>query len=226
MKLNRRTFFRQSTMGGVGLFALHPTALSESSNKRFADEIPGHKPNSSLAIPEPRKDIVQKKVLDLTPARWIWFPSKRTLANTFVLFRKEININKSIKNASGWILGDSRYLLEVNGQRIQWGPAPSDPRWMEADPVDLTDMLKPGENVLGATVLFFGHGDGTWPIGKPGFIFHLSIQYSDGSKEKIVTDNSWHCHIPRCWHPGQYKRWYLRALQEEFDARFYPYGWS
>ncbi|MDZ7605646.1 MAG: hypothetical protein U5K79_08675 [Cyclobacteriaceae bacterium] len=28
------------------------------------------------------------------------------------------------------------------------------------------------------------------------------------------------------WKPGQYKRWYLRALQEEFDARKYPFGWS
>ena len=30
----------------------------------------------------------------------------------------------------------------------------------------------------------------------------------------------------RAWRPGQYKRWYLRALQEEFDARLYPYGWT
>ena len=32
--------------------------------------------------------------LDLSPAKWIWYPSERTLQNTFILFRKEINIDK------------------------------------------------------------------------------------------------------------------------------------
>ena len=46
--------------------------------------------------------------------------------------------------------------------------------------------------------------------------------------------NSWQCcaHIremcirDRSWPAGHYKRWYLRAFQEEFDARLYPYGWD
>ena len=57
--------------------------------------------------------------------------------------------------------------FEVNGERVQWGPAPCDPRWTEADPIDLTAVLREGLDVLGATMLFYGHGDGTWPIGKP-----------------------------------------------------------
>ena len=76
--------------------------------------------------------------LDLSPAKWIWYPSERTLQNTFILFRKEIYIEKERVNAKGWIAADSRYQLFVNGQRVQWGPAPFDPRWMEADPVDIT----------------------------------------------------------------------------------------
>lgn len=32
--------------------------------------------------------------------------------------------------------------------------------------------------------------------------------------------------LARSWKPGQYKRWFLRSLQEEFDARLYPYGWD
>lgn len=72
--------------------------------------------------------------LDLSPAKWIWYPSERTLQNTFVLFRKEFELDKAPDNAKGWILADSRYQLYVNGRRVQWGPAPSDPRWQEADP--------------------------------------------------------------------------------------------
>ncbi|WP_029905171.1 alpha-L-rhamnosidase N-terminal domain-containing protein [Prevotella sp. 10(H)] len=159
--------------------------------------------------------------LDLSPARWIWYPSGRTLQNTFVLFRKEINLDKDILSAKGWILADSRYQLFVNGKRVQWGPAPSDPRWQEADPIDLSSYLQHGKNVIACQVCFFGTGDGTHPMGKPGFIFNLNI---DG--EEIISDDSWMCHLPKSWQPGKYKRWFLRALQEEFDARRFPYGWD
>lgn len=118
---------------------------------------------------------------DLSPARWIWYPAGRALQNTFVLFRRELTLRAQPTRAVGWIVADSRYKLEVNGQRIQWRPPPADPRWAEADPLDLTSVLQEGRNVLGATVLYFGQGDGTWPIGKPGFLLSLAIEYSDGT---------------------------------------------
>lgn len=159
--------------------------------------------------------------LDLSPAKWVWYPCGRTLQNTFVLFRKEINLPEEPKNAKGWIIADSRYKLFVNGKRVQWGPAPSDPRWQEADPLDLTKYLVRGDNVIAVEVCFFGVGDGTYPMGKPGLLMNLDI---DG--HEVVTDNSWSCLLPHCWEPGHYKRWFLRALQESFDARLYPYGWN
>ena len=159
--------------------------------------------------------------LDLSPARWIWYPSGRTLQNTFVLFRKEFELERQPVQAQGWILADSRYLLYVNGERIQWGPAPSDPRWTEADPIDIAAFLKPGKNVIACQVLYYGFGEGTWAIGKPGFLFKLDI---DG--RQIITDNSWSSHLAKSWVRGQYKRSFLRTLQEDFDARSYPYGWN
>ena len=159
--------------------------------------------------------------LDLSPAKWIWYPAGRTLQNTFVLFRKDIVLDKKPHKAIGWILADSRYRLFVNGKRIQWGPAPSDPRWQEADPIDLTAFLTEGKNVIAVEVCFFGSGDGTHPMGKPGFILNL-----DMDQEKLVTDASWDCFLAKSWRPGQYKRWFLRSLQEELDARLYPYGWD
>src|SRR5579862_1381049 len=168
----------------------------------------------------------QTALPDLAPARWIWYPSERTLPNTFVLFRREIELRERPRSATGWVVGDSRYKLEVNGHRIQWGPTPCDPRSTEADPVDLTRTLQSGKNVLGATVLYYGLGDGTWPTGNPGFLFWLGIEYPDGSKETVVSDHRWKARINRAWAPGRYKRWYLRALQEQFDARLHPEGWS
>ncbi len=148
------------------------------------------------------------------------------MQNTFVLFRRQLNLAEKPMRARGWVTAESRYCLEVNGQRVQWGPAPCDPRWLEVDPVDLTALLQVGANTLGAQVLFFGQGDGTVPIGKCGLIFRLEIEFGGGGKQIIVSDESWQAFLARAWQPGHYKRWWVRCLQEEFDARLYPYGWS
>lgn len=143
------------------------------------------------------------------------------MPNTFVLFRRELDLADTPGSALGWLTADSRYKLTVNGQRVQWGPAPCDPRWPEVDPCDMTGLLRPGKNVIGVEVCYFGHGDGTWPMGAPGFIFKLEV---DG--QMVVSDHSWQTFLDRSHRPGMYKRWFLRALQEEFDARKHPYGWD
>lgn len=120
--------------------------------------------------------------------------------------------------AKGWIAADSRYRLTVNGTYVQWGPAPHDPRHAEADPVDLAPYLREGVNCIGVEVLFYGHGEGTWPFGKPGLLMNVP--------GLVETDASWRCLVDRAHRPGQYRRWFLRALQEEFDARRHPFGWD
>lgn len=215
MSYSRRDFFKTGTLGGAAFLSTHQ--LSALSGSQRANSSPKVLPTTISDSP---------LALDLSPARWVWYPSQRTLPNTFILFRRQIRIENGLKSAKGWILGDSRYQLDLNGQRIQWGPPPADPRYTEADPIDLTEQLQVGENVLGATVLYFGMGDGTWPVGKPGFIFKLDLEYQSGLKETVVSDGQWQAYLARSWQPGHYKRWYLRALQEEFDANLYPYGWS
>lgn len=158
--------------------------------------------------------------LDLAPARWIWYPSQRTLSNTMLMLRKEFTLDSVPEKVSGWILADSRYRLWINGQRVQWGPAPADPRWPEADPLDIRPYLQKGKNVLAAEVLYFGLGDGTSPIGKPGFICKLEV-----GNRLVASDSTWLVSVARSWPAGQYKRHYVRAFQEEFDANRYPDGW-
>jgi len=164
--------------------------------------------------------------IDLKPAQWIWYPMERCLPSTVVLLRREITLESLPSAATGQILADSRYKLTVNGMRVQWGPAPCDPRWPEADPIDLAPYLQKGKNVIGASVLFYGEGDGTWVAGKPGLLLQLHLEWADGRREQIGSDASWQAHVARSWPPGHHKRWYLRAFQEQFDARLYPYGWD
>lgn len=213
---SRRDFLKKSTLG-TSLLVVNP--LSEEGN---ASDSPKKLP---LVDPKLLSKPEANRELNLAPAKWIWYPSKRVLQNTVILFRKRLYVNQKPVSATGWILGDSRYRLFINGNRHQWGPAPSDPRWAEADPLDLTEALVEGVNVIGAEVLYFGLGDGTWAIGKAGFIFRLELTFADGSTQTVVSDESWQSHLAQSWRPGQYKRWYLRALQETFDARRYPYGW-
>lgn len=156
----------------------------------------------------------------MKPAKWIWLPSTRTLANTLVYFRKEFDLEEVPKESKGWICADSRYVLYINGQRVQFGPAPFDPRHPEADPIDLAPYLVKGRNCIGVHVLFYGHGDGTWPTGKPGLILR-----AQAGREVIATDQTWSCSVDRGMKPGAHKRWFLRALQETDDARFWPNGW-
>jgi hypothetical protein len=165
-------------------------------------------------------------LVDLAPARWIWLPCERTLAGTFVLFRRELSIDGAVASARGWVSADSRYRLFVNGRRVQWGPAPCDPRSGEVDPIDLGPYLHEGRNVVGAEVLYYGHGEGTWPGGKPGFVFALRLEETGGRARTIVSDSAWRARLDRAHRPGQFKRWYLRALQEDYDARLAPARWS
>lgn len=216
-KVSRRDFVKRTAVVGTGFIAASADAseVGKSAPKFATPDLSALKPYAGeLILP------------DLKPARWIWYPSARCLANTMVLFRRQFELPSQPRQATGWVIGSSRYLLFANGQRIQFGPAPSDPRFEEIDPVDLTTILRAGLNIIGAQVLYYGHGDGTWPIGQPGFLFCLDLELADGSKQRLVSDGHWHAHLARAWRPGQYKRWYLRAFQEEFDSRLYPHGWN
>ncbi len=215
-RMNRRHFLQNTAaLCALPTFveANPPTARSQAAPQLLLSKLPPATGSLLTAI-------------DLSPARWIWYPMGRCLPNTVVLFRREVTLDAVPASATGRILADSRYKLMVNGKRVQWGPAPCDPRWQEADPLDLSPFLHEGKNIIAATVLFYGEGDGTWVMGKPGFIFQLDIATLDGRRQQIVSDESWQTHLARSWPPGQYKRWYLRAFQEEFDARLYPYGWD
>lgn len=219
-KPTRRDFFRNTTLA-VGGLMLHRSPVVSTDLPASGHDLIDHA--QRIAANPLNRSALQ---LDLAPAKWIWFPGKRTLANSVFFFRKEIHLRDKPVKADGWVIGDSRYKLYLNGSRIQFGPAPYDPRWAEADFVDLSEGLASGVNRIGAEVLFYGTGDGTMPIGKPGFIFLLNVSYADGSKEQFFSDETWQTAVASSWKPGGYKRWYLRSFQEIFDARLYPYGWA
>lgn len=116
--LSRRQFLKQSSIGSAFLLSNHGSSEDSPTFLPIPNEVP---------LPDGIRSYTH--ALDLSPAKWIWYLSKRCLPNTFVLFRKEITIKNKLKEAKGWILVDSRYIMTLNGHRIQTGPAPADPRF-------------------------------------------------------------------------------------------------
>ena len=92
---------------------------------------------------------------------------------------------------------------EINGSRVDDDVLA--PGWTSYrdrlihETVDVTTLLSPGENVLGATVAgawytekfgFFTFTDRVYGD-QPSFIAQLELTYDDGRRERVVTDETW-----------------------------------
>ena len=108
----RRDFLTQAAGGGT-LLSLLPAPFAHADDAEPSGQMPSL---TALTLPDPAHR------LDLGPARWIWYPSERTLPNTVVHFRRSIQVSGPLRSATGWITADSRYLLTIDGTRVQWGP--------------------------------------------------------------------------------------------------------
>lgn len=117
--------------------------------------------------------------------------------------RKEFKTETGIKRATVFLSGMGLYELYVNGQRIGeqvLAPNPTDYRKTVLYNVhDVTSQLKGGENVI-ATILgngrFFTMRQNYKPqkhntFGFPKLLLQLEIEYNNGSRKTIISDESW-----------------------------------
>ena len=118
------------------------------------------------------------------------------------LFRKPFNIQKEISEATLFVSGLGHYEAWINGVKV--GNSFLAPGWTDYNKTvlyncyDVTKMLDEGENVLGAIV-----GNGFYNInreryrklviayGMPKMICNLQIEYTDGTIENVISDDSW-----------------------------------
>ncbi|WP_145856336.1 glycoside hydrolase family 78 protein [Pedobacter suwonensis] len=162
-------------------------------------------------------------------AKWISVAGKDTsLASP--LFRKEINLKKRVKSALVYITAKGLYEASINGNRI--GNAYFAPGWtsykdhIQYQVYDVKQSLKTGGNVIGVSL-----GDG-WYKGRIGFnhqkqfygdtralLMQLEVEFADGSKETIVTDNTWKTSYGPILAANIYDG-------ETYDARLERQGWN
>jgi alpha-L-rhamnosidase len=118
------------------------------------------------------------------------------------LFRKEFTTKKKISSATAYITAHGMYEAQINGQRV--GDAYFTPGWtayekrLQYQVYDVTNLLAKGKNAIGVTLGsgwyrgIIGYSNHPNVYGKDiALLMQIEIVYSDGSKEAIVSDESW-----------------------------------
>ena len=118
-------------------------------------------------------------------------------------FRKTFQLQKEIKEARVYVTGLGMYELYVNGYKIGdqvLSPAPTDyTQDVKYTAFDLRPYLNKGDNAVGMILgngRFYNMRQGAKPwkirtFGLPKLLFQLELTYTDGSKQIIVSDQSW-----------------------------------
>ncbi|MEO7292820.1 MAG: family 78 glycoside hydrolase catalytic domain, partial [Ginsengibacter sp.] len=168
---------------------------------------------------------------DSWKANWIGVGYKEdTILRPSPLFRKQFSTTKNIKTATAYISSHGIYEAYINGNRV--GDLYLTPGWtsynkrIQYQVYDVTPLLKQGENAVGVSL---GSGwyrshmawEGKKDIyGKDlALLLQLEIQYTDGTTEMIVTDQSWKSSV------GPIKSSELYD-GEVYDARDEKSGWN
>ena len=146
--------------------------------------------------------------------------------------RKEINLKKQVKSAKVYIMGMGLYELYINGNKIGdqvLAPVPTDyTKNVKYNVFDVTSQLKEGKNMLG-TILgngrFFAMRQDYKPykiksFGFPKMALQLFVEYTDGTKDIIRTDDTWKLTTDGpILSNNEYDG-------EEYDARMEMKGWA
>lgn len=122
----------------------------------------------------------------LTGTWWIWFPEGHAEASAPVgtrYFRKFIDLpaGRIIKSAHWLVAADNEFSGYVNGKMMGTGG-----NFKSATDLDVREQLRPGKNLLAASVR--NAGEGPNPAGFTGL---LEIEFNEGPALRIATDESW-----------------------------------
>jgi alpha-L-rhamnosidase len=166
-------------------------------------------------------------------AQFVTVPWKEdpTQAQPATFLRREFKVSEHLSYARLYITALGVYEAEINGQHVGdhilapgWTSYPSRLLYQT---FDVTNLLQPGRNILGAIL-----GDG-WYRGRLGFgggrrniygdrralLAQLELSYADGRIERIVTDHGWRAATGPILTSDLYDG-------ETYDARLERSGWS
>ncbi len=116
--------------------------------------------------------------------------------------RKSFSVSKKIKQATAFVCGLGQFEMSINGKKI--GDHFLDPGWTKFDKqalyvsFDITGYMNSGNNAIGVILgngFFYIPGERyrkmTGAYGYPKMITRIFIEYTDGTADNIVSDESW-----------------------------------
>jgi alpha-L-rhamnosidase len=118
--------------------------------------------------------------------------------------RKDFTVGKTVARARIYATALGLYKLRLNGQPV--GDHIFAPDWTDYTKrvryqvYDVTTLVKPGANTLGALVgngWYCGHiGNGGFQSWRtvPALLAQMEVTYTDGTTDRIVTDSTWKQH--------------------------------
>jgi alpha-L-rhamnosidase len=123
----------------------------------------------------------------LQESSWIWFndaeapavaapPGERFFLKTF-----EVKEDQAVEEAYVMTIGDNEFQVYVNGARVDQGGG-----WQGARRTAIAEQIKPGTNVLAASVNNSGPNDNP-----AGFACALRIEFAEGDPVAINTGADW-----------------------------------
>ena len=184
---------------------------------------------ASCALAPQVMNHVDKRLCDnLWGAYWIGVPNENPREYGVRLFRKKVSLSPQELGDSFivHVSADERYKLYVNGREVSNGPARGDQFNWKFETVDLRPYLREGDNVLCATVWFFGTARpvAQMTYGECGFLMQ-----GDTPREDIVnTGGSWRCmtnHAYSICREGRVRGYFCVGPNEQVDMDKYPHGW-
>ncbi|RDV27373.1 glycoside hydrolase [Alteromonas aestuariivivens] len=175
-------------------------------------------------------------------AEWIWKKERFTDPNSWMAFRKEVNLAETQDKTIAYISADTKYWLWINGEMVVFegsytgGPSPVKPSPRVDffsiasnkyyDQVDITPYLKKGKNTIAALTWYYGDEGqkGTYISSRRGgFIFQAKA-----GNTLILSDDSWKINP----HPAYDKKvikkppYRVAAWSIKYDARNDMDDWS
>ncbi len=167
-------------------------------------------------------------VSDLWNASWIAHPTDPELGYGVYRFRKTFELSEKPERFVVQVSGDRRYRLLINGTSVAVGPQRGDALRWHYETVDLAPHLRPGRNVLAATVWNYGaeHPYALHTV-RTAFI----LQGAGESESVVNTDDSWRVKREDAYAALPVDHAALRTFivvgpGDRVDGRRLAWGWS
>lgn len=146
---------------------------------------------------------------------------------TVRLFRRKFDVASQPDRATLRVFAESRYHVWVNEAYVARGPILHHPNRLPVTELDVTQLLKPGENVVAVLVVHFGTPLHNYiPMGKPGLVAELAWSGPGDERGAVRTDDEWRVTDQTGWSSEVPRRGWAIGFIEHFDAAKQPQDWT